>query len=363
MNAQLQTAPPYDLDTLFSISDVDNVVILNQAVNEIIRSQNTPLLFDPEKAKIGLLYEGEPLVSWLLRASALVDDQIMAEACAVAASTDVTVVDVLVNSGRVSQSDMRAAFDAESLVKEGLIYRGFAASALKYACSYYVDFSTALNDLDLIPDNPFAANKLVVLLEKIGFIDADDLLACRRKSLARGITVGWSLVKNSVIEQQLLKVLLEGLIAVERGRVGMDTFVASSILAVCRHDNAPLSPEAKLISELGLVTLDRAFGNLLVASGFLTIDEVLYCLEVALSESRSVDSVLSLFQLVDPLIFDGACQLARLLTDGEITPRQCTVFLERLKSTGLSLSDLLNDATRDHPVVIQANLALVSPGV
>lgn len=353
MNAQLQCSPSYDLDFVFCeedengcVTNAANVVILNKAIKDLAGGRGS--LFDPGLAGVPRLYEHEPLVSWLLRAAGLVEDQVMIDAIAVAVSTGNTVRNVLIESGRISLCDMKAAYNAEALVQEGILYRGFAVLALRHACATFVEFSQALTVLGLAPQMPFASNKLGLLLSKIGCVSQENIDIARREALSRGLTLGWSLVKRNAIEPQLLKVILEGLIAVERGKISEDSLVSAAILAVCSAESANLSPEARLVADLELATTDRALENLLLASGVVAIDDMLFCMEVALVDGKSLEAVLESFRIVERNIFEGAVRLAAMLAASEITPRQCTILLERLRTSGEPLSQLLNDMTRDH---------------
>ncbi|MCA9804623.1 MAG: hypothetical protein KC777_21785 [Cyanobacteria bacterium HKST-UBA02] len=375
MNAQLHLSPSYDLDSVFCEEDengcatnTSNVVILNKAIKDLAGGRSA--LFDPGLAGVPRLYEDEPLVSWLLRASGLVEDQVMIDAIAVAVSTGNTVRNVLIDSGRISHCDMKAAYNAEALVQEGVLYRGFAVLALRHACAGFVEFSHALTVLGLAPQMPFASNKLGLLLNKIGCVSPEHIETARREALSRGITLGWSLVKRNAIEPQLLKVILEGLIAVERGKISEDALVSAAILAVCSAESENFSPEARLVADLDLATTDRALENLLLASGVVAIDDMLFCMEVALVDHKSLESVLESFRIVERNIFEGAVRLAAMLAASEITPRQCTILLERLRTSGEPLSQLLNDMTRDHQALspdsintgsinsVQGNLAI-----
>ncbi|MBK9142834.1 MAG: hypothetical protein IPM23_10090 [Candidatus Melainabacteria bacterium] len=287
----------------------------------------------------------------------------MIDAIAVAVSTGNTVRNVLIESGRISHCDMKAAYNAEALVQEGVLYRGFAVLALRHACAAFVEFSHALTVLGLAPQMPFASNKLGLLLSKIGCVSEQDIDIARREALSRGLTLGWSLVKRNAIEPQLLKVILEGLIAVERGKISEDALVSAAILAVCSAESENLSPEAMLVADLDLATTDRALENLLLASGVVAIDDMLFCMEVALVDGKSLEAVLEDFRIVDRNIFEGAVRLAAMLAASEITPRQCTILLERLRTSGEPLSQLLNDMTRDHQALpamnsVQGNLAI-----
>lgn len=299
-------------------------------------------LYDPGVARVSRLFSGDSLASWLIRAAALVEDQEVAEAYELAASRNLSVIDVLKECGRLSHSDVMLVNQAEALVMEGLIYRGFAAAALKLASKQYIDFTEALTALDIHPKNPFSKSPLFLLLSRIELVDEETLLIARREALSKGITVGWSLIKNDHIDEQLLKVLLEAIFSIRDRRIGESEVVSTTILALSARGEGSNSPEAHLVRELDLSTLDRAFGNLLLASSSIGIEELLFCAEVAISEAQSLESVVNNFEIVEGNVLNGACQLARMLCAKKISARDCTIMLSKLKITGRPLSELLS---------------------
>lgn len=349
-----------NLDKLFSSRTVDsNAVasgrndreILTEAVNAIAVSSKPEgpkfRLFDPQLAKVSRLFAGESLACWLARASGLVKDQDVIKAFELAQGGNDSILDILNRSGKLTHCDMKSVQHAEVLVTEGLIYRGFAASAIRLASREYVDLLEALETLDLHPQRPFAENKLVVLLSKIGFLDADKVLAARQEALSKGITIGWSLIKNDLVDEQLIKVLIESNFAIRDKRINIDELVATAVLAISSQFDTGrqgLSPESIMVSELDVTTLDRTFGNLLLGSTILGIEELLFCAEVACEEDFMLEEVVEHFGLVEPTILNGACQLARMLLNKSISAKDCTVMLSKLKATGKPLSELMPNA-------------------
>lgn len=356
------------LDKLFSVSsDSDacesGIEILNEAVNAITAdrrgSESKYRLYDPAIARVNRLFEGETLDSWLVRAAGLVEDQDVIEAYELASTANLFVLDVLNRSGKLSHSDVRAVFEAEALVSEGVLYRGFAAVALRLACRSYIDLNEALSILDIHPNKPFSRARLSNLLTKIELVDEEHLMLARLEALAKGITLGWSLIKNECVDEQMLKVLIEASFSIRERRIAESEVISTAIIALSSPEGA--YPEARLVSELDLATLDRAFGNLLLASSIIGIEELLFCAEVAVEEGESLESVVGSFEIVEPSVLNGACQLARMLLNRKISARECTVLLSKLKNTGRTLAELLSSenekSERAKPGFAPANTA------
>ena len=346
------------LDKLFSIHSKNNPSvqvrcdqeILSEAVAAIATEAKPEIsnlkLFDPGMAKISRLFAQESLASWLFRAAGLISDRDAITAFQLSHGTKDSIIDVLLRSGKVSVCDVKAVLQAEVMVQEGLLYRGFAASAIKLASKEYIEFRDSLEFLDLHPGRPFMKNNLVKVLAKIHCVDPEQLLSARQEALAKGITVGWSLVKNDLICEQLLKVIFESLFAIRENHLTIDEVVEKACQAISSQRENPdanlKSPEATLVSELNLATLDRTFGNLLMASTCLDIEEILFCAEVALEEGYLLEEIVEKFELVQPQILKGACQLARMLLNKSISARNCTIMLNKLKTTGKPINELLS---------------------
>lgn len=346
-----------NLDKLFSArtnvgnadETQDDQEILNEAVAAIAiesKSDKSYLrLFDPTIAKISRLFAQESLASWLIRAAGLITSEEAITAFQLSHGTRDSIIDVLVKSGKLSVCDVKSVLQAEAMVQEGLLYRGFAASAIRVASKEYIEFREALEFLDLHPEKPFINNNLVKLLSKINCIAPEKMLEARKEALSKGITVGWSLIKNDLICEQLLKVFIETLFAVKEQSVSMDEVVETAVAAIASQRDTmggqKKSPEATLVSELNLATLDRTFGNLLLASTCLDIEEILFCAEVALEEEQMLEEIVERFELIAPQLLTGACHLSRMLLDKSISAKNCTILLNKLKTTGKPISELM----------------------
>ncbi len=325
---------------------MSNQVILNTQIffNEIFNAgmkfdENMPVqisennkkltVFNPEIARLPRLSDQESLISWLLRASGILEKDVIVDALKIASYSGVDPFDVLTTSGKLLNLDLKLARQASQLIAGNHIFRGFAAIAIAYASKNYTDLQTALNELDISPDQPFKRHPLVILLEKTKLVSPKALLNARQEALASGVTLGWVLLSRNIVGHNLLKILLESLIAIQNGRIEFEQVV--SLIDRPEKSNSIDHIETVIGSHLELNTSERIFGNFILCSGNLNIDDWLFCAEVAVQEHMSLYQVCTELKVVRPDILVGVFQLANALVAKQIPARQCTILLEKYR--------------------------------
>lgn len=287
------------------------------------------VVFNPEVARLPRLSDHESLISWLLRASGILDKDVIKEAFEIALLHGVDPFDILTMTGMLSNLDLKLARQASQLVSSNLIYRGFAATAIAYASKNYMDLQSALNELDLNPQAPFKRNPLVILLEKANVLPARILQKAQQEALSTGVTVGWVLIQKNLCGHNQLKTMLESLIAVQTGRIDF-VHVLSLIERSFKQDNLK-NIDVMVNSHLETHTQERFFGNFLLSSGNLNLSDWLFCAEVAVSEHMSMYEVCRELNVVKPASLDGINQLAQAFANKQVPARQCTMMLEQFR--------------------------------
>ncbi len=313
--------------------------------------QELKSLFSLELSKFPKMSEDEPTMSWLLRAAGMVSDVVMRDVLDVSRRGGQSPYDLLRLSGRISVSDLRALDTAAHYVDSGTIYRDFAAIVLTYACNNFIEFDDALWDLGLHPNDPMSDFKLYELLDDCGVFPHADMLAVRRECLARGVTIGYSLVKNNMLSGQFLKVLLECLCAVGGGKLQYHDLVLT-IISILRDTDttygtvdSSMTREARLVAQVPISTADRALGNLLLCTDLMELEDLIFCLEVALEDIRSLGSVVSDFMIVDVVVLQAARSLAYMVCEKKLTARRSVELLDEVRATGKPLAQMFTEVT------------------
>ncbi|MDX2107173.1 MAG: hypothetical protein SFY67_12295 [Candidatus Melainabacteria bacterium] len=301
-------------------------------MNPVVQTSNEKrklVVFNPDVARLPRLSDHESLISWLLRASGILDKDVIKEAFEIALLHGVDPFDILTMTGMLSNLDLKLARQASQLVSSNLIYRGFAATAIAYASKNYMDLQSALSELDLSPQAPFKRNPLVILLEKANILPARVLQKAQQEALSTGVTVGWVLIQKNLCGHNQLKTMLESLIAVQNGRIDF-IHVLSLIERSFKQDNLK-NIDVMVNSHLETHTQERFFGNFLLSSGNLNLPDWLFCAEVAVSEHMSMFEVCSELNVVKPASLDGINQLAQAFANKQVPARQCTMMLEQFR--------------------------------
>lgn len=326
----MNTQPPQTSTQIFFNHLFNANPVLDQtSLLESCDGEKKLVIFNPEIARLPRLSDHESLVSWLLRASGILDKDVIKDAFEIAHIYGVDPFDVLTVTGMLSNLDLKLARQASQLVSSNLIYRSFAAAAIDYASKNYTDLQTALIQLDLSLDQPFKNHPLVILLEKSQIVPARLLLKARLEALSTGITVGWALLSKNLIGQNLLKTLLESLIAIQNDRISMDHVI--SLLERSVKANSMNDVETVINSHLEINTQERIFGNFLLGSGNLNLDDWLFCAEVSVLEVHSMYQVCCELKVVKEDALVGIYQLAQALATKQIPARQCTAMLEQYR--------------------------------
>ncbi|MBP7860201.1 hypothetical protein KA183_00850 [bacterium] len=327
MNTQIQSSLNTQLffNQIFSI----DAVIEAAPFVEMVEEKRKLVVFNPEVARLPRLSDHESLISWLLRASGILDKEVIKEAFEIALIHGVDPFDVLTMTGMLSNLDLKLARQASQLVSSNLIYRGFAATAIAYASQNYMDLQAALGELDLNPQAPFKKNPLVILLEQAKVLPTRVLLKARQEALATGVTVGWVLISRNLCNQNFLKTMLESLIAVQNGRIDF-AHVVSLIERSIKQDDMK-NIDSIVNSHIEMNTQERIFGNFLLGSGNLNLDDWLFCAEICVSEHMSMFEVCRELNVVKPASLEGIHQLSCALASKQLQARQCTAMLEQYR--------------------------------
>lgn len=344
--------PGYDLNSIFRPyvnEPAEGAQGTARASDARPRHSGAKNLFDMELTRFPKISPDEPLMSWLLRASGMVSDAVIRDTLELSRVGGQSFCDLLVLSGRISQSDLRALDRAAYLVESGVVYRDFAAIALSSACDNFIEFDDALWSLGLHPNDPFGGFKLFELIDDCGLMPHHQSLALRRECLAKGVTLGYALMKNGRMSGQLLKVLLECLAAVASGKLEYHDLVLT-VISIMRDTDSiygpsdgQLSHEARLVAQVPISTSDRALGNLIMCSGLVALEDVVFSLEVALEDGRSLGAVIADLMLVDPVVLQAARSLAYMVCEKKLSARRSVELLEEVKTTGMPLSQLFSD--------------------
>jgi hypothetical protein len=155
----------------------------------------------------------------LLERAKLVSSADLAEALAVSKRLQVPIGRVLVMSGCVSEKTLRAAVEAQSLLRDRGISLDKAAEALEIVAKTKVTFEEALKEAVPAYVDGSSTNRLGEILMEFDLITEEQLQAALTNSIETGMQLGAVLCSMHIISPTLLPLLLRIQERIREGKV------------------------------------------------------------------------------------------------------------------------------------------------
>jgi hypothetical protein len=231
-------------------------------------------------------------IGQLLTRSGLLSDDDLAGALIRSRERGLPIGTVLLTMGCLRQGELRAAVEAQSMVNDGLINADLAATALAQAAGAGTSFEQALTHLGYQTKTATShTNRLGELLIDAGYIDEEHLAECLTMSMDTGMPLGRVLAfKRSVADD----LLIAGLKAQRMIREGSITRDAGLQVLKAVKENKVSIEQSLVDSGLFKVKPKRStpVGYLLVEAGFLDEVNLMTCVELSLTQGKTIVDVL-----------------------------------------------------------------------
>jgi hypothetical protein len=268
-------------------------------------------------------------IGQLLTKSGLLSHEDLAEALIRAKEKGLPLGTVLLTMGRLRQSELRAAVEAQSLVNDGVLTSDAAITALSTAVQDAVTFEMALLKLGFEGETSSTTNKLGELLVDSGLISEDQLSEALATSAETGMPLGRVLTFKRICSEEFLLAALRAQRVIREGVVTRDEAV--SALAEVKKRRITLEESLESIGfTKARPKRSTPLGYLLVEAAFLKEVSLMMCVEMSLSENKPIIDILveqgfasrnlaqaclTVQQMVDAgtLSKDVACTALRLL--------------------------------------------------
>ncbi|HEY9791129.1 MAG TPA: hypothetical protein V6D22_12055, partial [Candidatus Obscuribacterales bacterium] len=164
-------------------------------------------------------------IGQLLTKSGLLSHEDLAEALIRAKERGLPLGTVLLTMGRLRQTELRAAVEAQSLVNDGLVTTEVAISVLTAAAQEGTSFEHALQKMGLQSKAKPVTNKLGELLVDSTMISADQLHDALSTSAETGMPLGRVLTFKRMISEEFLVAVLRAQRVIREGVVSRDEAV------------------------------------------------------------------------------------------------------------------------------------------
>ena len=266
----------------------------------------------------------------------------------------------LVASGVLTPENLRAALEAQSLLRDGVIDSFKAFKALSIASSAGLTFEQAL--AQMTPKNsPKSApaegtSKLGELLLAAGVLDAQVLNRAQKKVLATGEPLGVVLVGEGLLTEQFLDAALELQVRVRDGMFSREQAIFAlqqdprKLLAMI----APhmMADEARAKTAKAAIRL----GELLVRAGIISNADVNQALELSLAHGHPIGEMLVARGFITRPLLDATLSLQQMTTMAHLSTGEATACLIKVFTTDRTVSECILElnSLKSKPALRQA---------
>lgn len=250
----------------------------------------------------------------------------------------------LIARGWLKPEQLRAALQAQSLLRDGIVDSFKALKALGIACSFDKSFEEALKEITLsaaVGPNKETTCKLGELLVDAGIIDKGEMEIAHSKSLERGEPLGVVLVAEGLLTESYLDATLELQVRVRDGM-----FSREQAIAALKQDPRRLldmiAPNMK--ADEGLKQKTKAairLGELLMRAGIVSQSDVLQALELSLAHGHPIGEMFVARGFVTRALLDAALSLQQMITATHLSIGEATACLVKVFNSDKAVSECL----------------------
>ena len=284
-----------------------------------------------------------PIGEILVRAGLITQDQL--EVAVEEAGTRARLLGkTLVNHGVLSPDTLRAALEAQSVVRDGVVDSFKAFKALSIAAANGVDFATALAQISPVPTakdlntKKEPTSKLGELLLAADVLDAKTLQAAQQKVLSTGEPLGVVLVGDGHLTESFLDAALELQVRVRDGMFSRE----QAIFALKQDPRKLLAMIAPhmMADEIEAKKAKAAIrvGELLVRAGIISNSNVNQALELSLAQGQQIGEMLVSRGFISKALLDATLSLQQMATLGHLTTGEATACLIKVNSSSKSVA-------------------------
>ncbi len=250
----------------------------------------------------------------------------------------------LIARGWLKPEQLRAALQAQSLLRDGIVDSFKALKALGIACNFDKPFEEALQEItasSAAVQKRGSTCKLGELLIDAGIIEKEEIEAAHHKSLERGEPLGVVLVAEGLLTESYLDAALELQVRVRDGM-----FSREQAITALKQDPRRLldmiAPNMKADEGLKLKTKAAIrLGELLMRAGIVSQSDVLQALELSLAHGHPIGEMLVARGFVSRALLDAALSLQQMITAAHLSIGEATACLVKVFDSNKAVSECL----------------------
>ena len=293
------------------------------------------------------------LVGDLLVAAGLIPREELLRFMPVSRQTGLPIGRILVESSLVTESLVRAAVAAQSLIRDRQLHFQLAVSALKLAAEKDITFESALDERGWHPEYYEITNKLGQLLLDAGCLTPDQLHEATEVSYAGGLPLGRVLVLRKVVPELVAYVALSVQVLLRESKIGREEAL-SSIYKAASMDSTVHDWLQEDGAFKGKDTAIR-LGELLILAGIISELDLLSAVETSLTQKSMIGQILVKSEILTEAVLQQALKLQKAVNSQLLSASEAARMVRELH-----VSQKDNKSNLDHfQSVVDEDLAKV----
>lgn len=279
-------------------------------------------------------------------AAGVIRQEVLMEALQVAKKSSTPVGRVLMTIGELSERDLLAAIEVQSMIRENLISAEFGVRVLNVCIKGRLSLDDSFRRLGYNPPEArdmVPSGELGNLLLDAGLVSREILEQCMRQSEENNLPLGRCLVLARAITSHILANALTAQVLVRDGKVTYEQAVAGLAQAKMKQQSIE-----KSLSETGNFSMPEAklkVGELLSQAGLVSESDKVSAIEKGLVENQPVGQVLVQSGMISPSALDESLKLQKLVNDGELNTMQAAEILRQANSRGVPVEVVMTEKT------------------
>ncbi|MBX9669715.1 MAG: hypothetical protein K2X93_18980 [Candidatus Obscuribacterales bacterium] len=276
----------------------------------------------------------------LLTKAGLLKPDDLREGMLIAKQQSLPVGRVLIMAEFISEPNLQAAVQAQSMIKDGLLDIDTAVGALKHTARLNISLEEALAKEGWKDKSNLQSNKLGGVLTEAGLINESQLDQGLTQAQMSGLPLGRVLVAMGILSEQLLAAALNAQILIRDSKIQRGLAIQG--LRACHERQISIEQSLKDAGVLPTPAQDTIrLGELFVSANLLNQENLMQAVELGLTESKPIGQVLVEKKMISNHLLDCALTVQRAVAEGKVKKAQCGDVLAMMHYNSLSMDEAI----------------------
>lgn len=286
----------------------------------------------------------------LLTQAGLLRQEELREAMQIAKHQSLPVGRVLIMSGFLSDGQLRAAVQAQSLLKDGVIGLEIVLKALSLVGKEEMALEEAFRQLGYDFQQSQPTNKLGELLIESALVTREQLDQALQQSNTSGLPLGRILLLTGTVVEPLLSSALNAQVLVRDHKITREQAIQGLRSAKERQITLEQS-----LAENGMqlpVHNTIRLGELLIMAGIMSDTNLMDYIELGLVSEQPLGQILIAQNVISEHILTNALELQRMVANGSLIAQQAALVLNTVATSTITIQDVIQaQEPQPQPVV------------